>query len=425
MPGSPTASAQDALRQRAREAARGGRREEAWALWAELHQRAPHDPEAANALGNRAMAMGRAGEARALFETAVSADPGQPALQFNLAAACRALGDMPAALAALDRALIADPYFVQALFQRAVLVEETGDARAAATLFRDFLDTVPPAIAEDPRFAAALAHARGAVAADGQSLADALAGLGDPPSRRLAHAGAMLTHGAPSFRSEPTFLAVPELPAIPFFERAQVPWLERLEAAFPQVLAELRMALAERAQPFVPYVANPPGTALNQWAALDHNRDWGALFFWRHGQRDMTTCRTLPLLAQLVDSLPLLRIAGRGPNAFLSRVAPRTRIPPHHGVTNARITVHLPLIVPPGCFLRVGSETRTLEAGKAWAFDDTIEHEAWNDSDEERIILIIDAWNPLLSPEECAHLTALLAVYDRHYGRGERVNAEF
>lgn len=77
-----------------------------------------------------------------------------------------------------------------------------------------------------------------------------------------------------------------------------------------------------------------------------------------------------------------------------------TRIPPHTGVTNTRTTVHLPLVVPEGCGFRVGGEVRSWKVGEAWAFDDTIEHEAWNDSDRPRAILIVDAWNPLLTEAE-------------------------
>ena len=62
--------------------------------------------------------------------------------------------------------------------------------------------------------------------------------------------------------------------------------------------------------------------------------------------------------------------------------------------------MHLPLIVPPGCGFRVGGETRLWEEGKAFAFDDTIEHEAWNDSDAPRAVLIFDVWNPHLGPRE-------------------------
>ncbi len=62
--------------------------------------------------------------------------------------------------------------------------------------------------------------------------------------------------------------------------------------------------------------------------------------------------------------------------------------------------MHLPLIVPEDCRFRVGNETREWKEGKAWVFDDTIDHEAWNDSDELRVIMMIDIWNPFLSPAE-------------------------
>ena len=374
--------------------------------------------ETANALGNQAMSRGDPRGAQAHFTAAVAADPGQPALLFNLSAAARAAGDAQGALAALGDALAADPYFVQAMFQRAVLLEELGDERGAAQQYRDFLDTAPLEVEDDPRFAAALARAREAVAADGAQLAAAISASGAAPSRRIAGAIASLTSGAPVFRSDPTFLTVPELPAVPFLDRAMLPWLEQLEAASETITGEaLALLAAQGDSQFVPYVANPPGTALNQWAALDHNRDWGALFLWHHGKRSDTNCAAMPLTSALLDTLPLLALQRRAPNAFLSRLAPHTRIPAHHGVTNARITVHLPLIVPPGCGFRVGPETRAWQVGEAWAFDDTIEHEAWNDSAEPRLILILDTWNPYLSAEECAGLASTLAAYDRHLGR--------
>ena len=87
--------------------------------------------------------------------------------------------------------------------------------------------------------------------------------------------------------------------------------------------------------------------------------------------------RTAAVLAQI----PQVDIPGRGPTASFSILDAHTRIPAHTGVTNTRVTVHLPLIVPPGCGFRVGGETRESQVGTGWVFDDTIEHEAWNDSD--------------------------------------------
>jgi aspartyl/asparaginyl beta-hydroxylase (cupin superfamily) len=83
-------------------------------------------------------------------------------------------------------------------------------------------------------------------------------------------------------------------------------------------------------------------------------------------------------------------------------------IPPHTGDTNARLVVHLPLILPPNCTFRVGNETREWQFGKAWVFDDSVEHEARNDSDQLRVQLMFDVWNPYLSDAEKELVTELL-----------------
>jgi aspartyl/asparaginyl beta-hydroxylase (cupin superfamily) len=100
---------------------------------------------------------------------------------------------------------------------------------------------------------------------------------------------------------------------------------------------------------------------------------------------------------------------GRTPAAMFSLLKPRTRIPPHTGVTNVRLVTHLALIIPEGCGFRVGNETRQWLPGRAWVFDDTIEHEAWNDSDKLRVVLIFDIWHPHLTPAERALISALTA----------------
>jgi len=117
-----------------------------------------------------------------------------------------------------------------------------------------------------------------------------------------------------------------------------------------------------------------------------------------------------------VRRLPQAEVALRSPNLMFSVLQPRTRIPPHTGVANFRLVVHLPLVMPPACGFRVGGETREWRIGEAWVFDDTIEHEAWNESDEVRIILICDIWNPRLSPDERAAIQAVIAATDAFNG---------
>lgn len=119
-----------------------------------------------------------------------------------------------------------------------------------------------------------------------------------------------------------------------------------------------------------------------------------------------------PATRDALEAIPRAELPGRCPNAFFSILQPRTRIPPHGGVSNTRLTVHLPLIVPNGCGFRVGGETREWRIGEAFVFDDTIEHEAWNDSDHPRAVLIFDVWNPYLTALERRMLQTLYVATD-------------
>jgi aspartyl/asparaginyl beta-hydroxylase (cupin superfamily) len=108
---------------------------------------------------------------------------------------------------------------------------------------------------------------------------------------------------------------------------------------------------------------------------------------------------------------------GFAPTALFSALEPRTHIPPHTGSTNARLLVHLPLILPGPARFRVGGEVRDWKMGRAWAFDDTIEHEAWNDADALRVILIFDIWNPLLTPAERDLVSAMMMASRTFYSQ--------
>jgi aspartyl/asparaginyl beta-hydroxylase (cupin superfamily) len=147
-------------------------------------------------------------------------------------------------------------------------------------------------------------------------------------------------------------------------------------------------------------VAYPDGVPLEQWAELNRSRRWSAYFFWKEGRRIDEHIARCPRTVSALARVPQVDVPGRAPTAFFSILAPHTHIPAHHGVTNTRLTVHLPLIVPAGCTFRVGGDERPWVEGVAWAFDDTIEHEANNPSDRFRAILLLDIWNPQLTDAE-------------------------
>lgn len=123
-----------------------------------------------------------------------------------------------------------------------------------------------------------------------------------------------------------------------------------------------------------------------------------------------------PATMAALAGAPLASVRNRSPSILFSLLRPGARIPPHTGFVNTRLICHLPLIVPPGCGLRVGNDTRTPVEGKAWVFDDTMEHEAWNLSDRIRGILLFEVWRPELTGEERALVSAMFEAIDAHSG---------
>jgi aspartate beta-hydroxylase len=376
---------------------------------------APSDPRALNALAMRLMAGGDPAEARALLERAVAADGKALPLWLNLAAACRESGDPETEGRALDAALGIDPYCFPALLQKAQLLERAGSLPEAAGLYRNALKIAPDESSLGGAGKAALTHARSFLEREGerawtgfrQKLAPVYESFPDADFRRASGYAEHLAGKRKVFVNEPTAGHFPYLPAFEYFDRDLFPWFAELEAATPAIRGELLSLWQEQEPGFQPYVKFDPTQPVNQWGELNHSTRWSAWFFWVDGKRDEANCRRCPQTAAVLDRLPLLDIPGKAPTVMFSVLQPRTRIPPHTGSSNVRTTVHLPLVVPPGCCFRVGSDTREWVEGQAWAFDDTIEHEAWNDSDRPRAILILDCWNPLLGEHERAAVRAV------------------
>jgi len=369
---------------------------------------APDHPFVHNALGMLALKSGETSTARSLFEKATNTETRIATFWLNLAMACRVLQDFNAERGALDKALAIDPYFFLALLQKAMLLERLGNTREAAGVFQAFLSSLPREAKQAPSLQQAITHAQAAVHKNNaalelfltEKLRDIRLQNDTSDQRRIDDSINVLLGKKQVFTQQPTFMHVPYLPAIPFYDRGEFPCLGRLENATSDILGELEKVVEKSVGDFVPYVANPAGTPLNQWKELDHSPRWSAFHLWYEGLPIDQHLKQCPKAMRILAEIPSPNIAGHGPNAFFSRLAPHTRIPPHTGVTNARLVIHLPLIVPKGCAFRVGSETREWKVGEAWVFDDTIEHEAWNDGDEPRVILICDIWNPRLTRAE-------------------------
>lgn len=381
----------------------------------------PRQPRALNSLGLYSLGSGDPVRAAALLARATAADPQAIELWLNLANAQRTAGDNAAERASLERVLAIDPYQVIALLQKAQNQERQDDRSGAARNYAAILSIIGTAT-PPPALAAALVHGRSVIAAEQRALGEAVApyiaaargATGGPGPRRFEHCVDILLGRQRLLRSTPTGLHYPGLPEIEFFDRDAFDWLPRLEAATPVIQREFAGLLDGVVGGFAPYVDVPAGAPVNQWANLNRSLDWSALFLWKDGVRNDDNCARCPQTAALLEGLPLLDMPGRGPAAFFSVLRPGAHIPPHVGVTNIRSVIHLPLVVPPDCAIRVGSQTREWQVGSALAFDDTIEHEAWNRSGEPRAVLIVDAWNPGLDADERVLLRALTRGMDAH-----------
>jgi aspartyl/asparaginyl beta-hydroxylase (cupin superfamily) len=398
----------EALFAEAKAARQAGRTDAAVATLVQLASAHPQFAPGWNLLGVLQLEIGEPRQAAESFHQAVANDPDPPFGWFNLARAQQALGNAEAELNALDTALSRDPYFLPAILAKGATLRTLGRDQDARELYRLLFEGLgdggefPEAIRQQLTEARAYLDRHGD--ASMEAFSDRLAAIARTyPDADLSRATAFAENVAGKrkvFQQRPTGGHFPYLPAFEFFDRALFPWFPELERHTAAIRDELLNLWAEDCPEFRPYVAKPPGTPLDQWRDLNHSPRWSAFFFWENGVRNAANCARCPKTAAAIESMPMLDLPGKGPTAMFSMLEPRTRIPPHTGSTNARTTIHLPLVIPPGCGFRVGAETREWREGEAWAFDDTIEHEAWNDSDQPRAILIIDAWNPLLSEAE-------------------------
>jgi aspartate beta-hydroxylase len=398
----------DALIQNAQRAERMGMADQAAHFWAQLEQAFPQHPKTLALNGHRRLAAGDPAGAAALFASAEAGDDADPEIPLFASIALSMLGALPEALGALDRALAIEPYFFPAMLSKGALLERMGRPRQAAQVYGDAVKIAPPVEHMPPAMRAPFEHAKIFVADNAAALAQHLRDR--TAAARAQHSGADLSRFEESldilagvkqrFVHEPALFYFPRLPAYGYYDRAHFPWLAHLEAATDMIRGELETVLQEDRIDFVPYIQRPPGAPVNQWGELNHSPKWSTFFLWRDGARQDRNCERCPRTTALLESLPIAHQRGFGPTAMFSVLAPGAHIPAHTGSANTRLICHLPLILPGQCSFRVGNETRDWRMGEAWVFDDTIEHEAWNRSDQTRVILIFDIWNPLLTPAE-------------------------
>jgi aspartate beta-hydroxylase len=230
-------------------------------------------------------------------------------------------------------------------------------------------------------------------------------------SIRLSHSLEMLKGQREIYPQQPSVFYYPYLAQRQFFEREDFHWTAELEAATPDIREEL-LALVNEGADFEPYVQDDPARPKRDFHGLNNNPDWTALYLWKDGKLVEENARRCPRTVEALRKAPMSNVGARTPAVLFSKLEPGAHIPPHHGMLNCRLICHLPLIVPEGCWLRVGNETREWQKGKLLIFDDSIEHEAKNPSGEIRIILLFDIWRPELSEPERQGISAIFGAID-------------
>ena len=409
---------------------RRGQSSTAMSLWQRVLKLDPEHAPSLNYLGAYALTQGDASTAAEYLGRAVKSDPSLAIAHANLSRLHSQQGDAARALEAITQAIHAEPTAWGAHFEKARLLETVGRRREAATAWGSGLQYMPEAARNSPQLQQMVQQATTAVAENQEQLAgflgERLHGLRERRTHRelerFNHSLDIISGRRSFVTARPLMLPIPRLPAIPFFHREDFEWAPQVEAAFPSILEELHDLLAADTG-FEPYVQTSAGEPKGQFEALDRKLDWGAYFLWKNGIRIDAHADRCPHTEAAVASAPQITVPKRAPVIFFSALKPGTTIPPHNGATNARLTVHLPLIIPADCGLRVGEETHTWEPGKLVIFDDTIRHEAWNHSKQLRVVLIFDVWHPLLTPlerEMVAHtIEGMMAFYGENADLGE------
>lgn len=335
-----------------------------------------------------------------------------------LAIAANLSGDTATAETAADQVLAIEPANMRGLIVKGDCRAAAGDPRAASSFYQAVIAgaaaSTPPAdiVREVERMKL---YCRDAAQDYRAYLEDYIGRTGVPRSGRFGLSLDLMFGAKQLFLQQPTVFYFPGLPQRQFYEREEFPWLADIEAATGDIRDELAVLL-ETEQGFAPYVATNTSRPHGDFHGLNDNRDWSALHLYQDGVPDPGNIARAPRTFAAMQRAPLCHCARRTPTVMFSLLRAGTRIPAHNGMLNTRLICHLPLIVPPDCGFRVGNEVREWVPGKTLIFDDSIEHEAWNDSDRDRVILLFDIWRPELSEEERAAVTAVFEAIDSYGG---------
>lgn len=215
---------------------------------------------------------------------------------------------------------------------------------------------------------------------------------------------------------QPQVIFMPELPSWPWFDVGALAFIPGLEKNYEA----LRQEVLENLRPEVDF---KPTLKENQnlspdLAPLAGSTNWGAVYFHENFRPNPEAEKRFPKIWKGMAELPLYGFDGLISEVKLSALKPGVKVPPHFGLNNTTLNIHLPLVVPGDCGIQVGGEKRTYEPGKCLVFDDSFIHDIWNNAAEPLIVLSFEVWKPGITEIEKEALEAAArAENDWYQGR--------
>ncbi|XP_054446145.1 aspartyl/asparaginyl beta-hydroxylase isoform X3 [Pteronotus mesoamericanus] len=185
------------------------------------------------------------------------------------------------------------------------------------------------------------------------------------------------------------------------------PWWTPRETGYMELVKSLERNWKLIRDEGVAVMDKTKGLFLPEDENLREKGDWSQFTLWQQGRKNENACKGAPKTCSLLDKFPETTGCRRGQIKY-SIMHPGTHVWPHTGPTNCRLRMHLGLVIPKeGCKIRCANETKTWEEGKVLIFDDSFEHEVWQDATSFRLIFIVDVWHPELTPQQRRTLPAI------------------
>jgi aspartate beta-hydroxylase len=360
---------------------------------------------------DEAMARGDVRQAESLLELAAQRGR-DAALLLRLATVRRALGDYPGAVKTAAAAVELEPRNFLMCLLLGSLREAMGAGHAAVRAYRAACAVAPLDLSFQPAMVKQLQRAkRWADAADRWRhhllhWSSAGSALNSGEARRMRGFQSNVLENLDASPLTPPVFMIPGIKAKRYFDKTAFAGIAEVERGVDTIREEF-LALAGSAK-LSGRMAGLHGTE----SATSQTGKWSMIPLVREGKVFDEFAELCPRTMELASALDQPQLPLISPSLYFSVLEPGSRIPPHIGLTNARAIAHFPLIVPENCGFQVGGEARAWVPGEAMIFDDMTVHQAWNDSDQIRVVLIADLWRPELSSAERVAVRELMAFPD-------------